>query len=172
MTMPFVSKELGRWWYGSRVDRETPHEDTAISLRFDSGDVNIQRWWNYGINLAVIHQAAVHVAICNDDITLPPGLLAKMSARLDETGATICYPCGSGMMGWCFMLNLAHGIRPDERFRWYYGDTDLHEQALRLHGVCDVDVAVPHHHPGERESEFADLIAADEQAFRAKWNGR
>lgn len=137
--------------------------------------VNIQRWWNQGIDLS----GADHVMIVNDDITLPVGLVQRMSEQLDLTGAAICYAGTivpfAAMTGWAFMLNIPTGIRPDEQFRWYYGDTDLRLQAVDLTGLTHVPVTVPHHHPGESTEADPALVALAEEdrvRYETKWRER
>lgn len=137
--------------------------DLEATVVYDLGPVNIQRWWNLGLACATTD----HVMVVNDDIELPSGIVQEMSTRLDETGATICYAGGDHMTGWAFMLNKAHDIRADERFCWYWGDNDLHEQAKRLHGITYVETTVTHLMPGRTAAQFD--TDADEIAFRAKW---
>lgn len=148
--------------------------DVPATVLVDVGPVNIQRWWNKGIDAAT-RRGARHVAIFNDDVAFEPGLIQAMSERLDETGASICYtgtgsldPC---MTGWAFMINAGHGLRPDERFAWYYGDNDLRDQALKLGGETHVPDRVEHFHPGQ--STNADpvlqrLATADRAVYDAQ----
>lgn len=131
----------------------------------DVGPVNIQRWWNRGIDAA----GTTYVVVLNDDVTIPPGLPALMAAELERTGASICYAGSPNLTGWAFALNVDHGIRPDERFRWWWGDNDLHRQACQLHGVCHVDVDVAHHHPNSALAAFEEIVELDRLAFAAKW---
>jgi hypothetical protein len=139
----------------------------------DRGPINIHRWWNRGIDAA----GARHVAVFNDDVTFEPGLIRQMSEQLDETGAAVCWtrrvPDGQiPMTGWAFMLDTASGVRPDERFRWWFGDNDLYVQAERAGGWTSVPVSVMHHHPNETteaDPALQALALADQATFAAKW---
>ena len=146
--------------------------DLPATVVRDRGPVNIQRWWNAGIAAL----GAEHVLILNDDVTIPEGLVEAMSEQLDRDRAAMCFSYGNTpqpiLTGWAFMLDLSTGIRPDERFRWYYGDDDLRQQALRLGGITSVGLRAEHHHPGESTNATAELRALateDQVLFGAKW---
>lgn len=128
---------------------------------------NIQAWWNRGLDLAVAH-GAEHVAVFNDDLVVTPDVIPAMSARITETGAALCcvgtlaYPAAP-MTGWAWMLDVTRGIRPDESFRWYYGDTDLWDRcAESAGGVCAVPQTVKHLHPGRATDASPELQALGE----------
>lgn len=128
---------------------------------------NIQAWWNRGIDLAV-DLGAEQVAVFNDDLRITPDVIPAMSARLSETGAVLCcvgtlaYPAAP-MTGWAWMLDATRGIRPDESYRWYYGDTDLWDRAASAAGgVCAVDLTVEHLHPGRATTSRPELEALAE----------
>jgi hypothetical protein len=75
--------------------------------------------------------------------------------------------------GHAFALNLRHGIRPDERFRWYYGDTFMELQArLQGAGVIGVNADIAHHKAkGPRYPEaFKPIVAADHELYEAESN--
>jgi hypothetical protein len=132
------------------TDAEVDYKATIIR---DTGDVNIHRWWNKGID-AANRAGASHVAILNDDLIIPPNLLRDMSRQLGKTDASLCWVRSDNrtrdpITGWAFMLNTIHGIRPDESFRWWYGDDDLARQARRIGGVTQVGTRVRHMHPNE-----------------------
>lgn len=118
---------------------------------------NIYKWWNYGINVAR-HNGATHVAILNDDIKLVDNPLQKILDVMVQEDATIGYPlpASSDPCGYCFILNLEHGIFPDEQYRWWYGDNDLYERAKSVVGVR---ATVQHIHPNELTSNSPELMA-------------
>jgi hypothetical protein len=136
----------------------------------DLGPVNIHRWWNTGID-ALTALGASHIAVLNDDLVITPGLLDVLSHALDVTDATIAVP-KSRMTGWCWMLDTDHGIRPDEGYRWWFGDNDLFERANEAHGIAAVE-GWPVHHPHANEAtsrspELQALAREDE----ARWHAR
>src|SRR6266496_4735661 len=79
----------------------------------------------------------------NDDVEIPPGWVRTLEAALRATGAAAAcsdrisrsqptfyvgqIPAGHHemMMGWAHMLRGELGLRWDEQFEWWYGDTDL-----------------------------------------------
>jgi hypothetical protein len=135
--------------------------------------VNIHRWWNLGIEHAV-SCGAEHVAVLNDDVEITDEVIPAMSLALTRTGSTLCYVDASAeVTGWAWMLNTSHGLRPDELFRWYFGDNDMDLRAKRdHHGVCGVQVDIKHLHPSEATQaspELRDLIRVDEATFKERW---
>lgn len=137
----------------------------GVRLVEDLGPPNIQRWWNLGINEAE-RLGASAVAVLNDDITLTPQTLPSLHEQLIATGAAIASPAreefGPGLhkrplipyeprlWGSIWMLRLDSGLRPDERYVWWYGDNDLDIRARKsFGGVLSVDVEYRHVHPGE-----------------------
>lgn len=117
---------------------------------------NIQRWWNKGIRYAMDH-GATHVAVLNDDIELIDNPLQKIFNLMVLEDATIGYPlpASSDPCGYCFILNTQHGIFPDEKYKWWYGDNDLYRRAKKTIGVL---AKVRHIHPNELTSSNAKLM--------------
>lgn len=122
---------------------------------------HIYKWWNYGINVAR-HGGATHVAILNDDLVIEPGSLQKILDIMVQEDATIGHPlpASSDPCGYCFILNLEHGILPDERYKWWYGDNDLYERARKVIGVR---AFVSHIEPNRLTSESPELMALAKQ---------
>lgn len=118
---------------------------------------HIYKWWNYGINVAR-HNGATHVAILNDDLILKDNPLQKILDVMVQEDATIGYPlpASSDPCGYCFILNLEHGIFPDEKYKWWYGDNDLYERAKKVVGVR---ASVTHVEPNRLTSESPELMA-------------
>ena len=154
-----------------------------INLRDDGGDVNIQRWWNLGIREAERRGAEVVVLANHDIVPADDKQLPHMVDRLRDTGATIAmygrsdvepeivHPGKIRRTGHAFALNLRHGIRPDERFRWYYGDTFMELQArLQGAGVIGVKADIAHRKAkGPRYPEaFKAIVAADHELYGAE----
>ena len=149
---------------------------------------NIQRWWRRGIDEAE-RLGATTVAVVNDDIRLTPSTLTKLAGELARTGAAIASPSRSPfknglhkrplipyeprLWGSLWVLRLASGIRPDERYVWWYGDNDLDIRARRDNGgVVLADVEYEHLHPGEGTAKSVELQAQsdrDAQTFEQQY---
>lgn len=153
-----------------------------VNLR-DEGDINIQRWWNRGIREAERRGADVAVMVNHDVVPADATQLPRMVDRLRESGATVAmygradaspetdHPGKVRRTGHAFALNLRHGIRPDERFRWYYGDTLMELQArLQGAGVIGVKADIAHRKAkGPRYPEaFKAIVAADHELYGAE----
>ena len=154
----------------------------------DLGEPNIQRWWARGIAEAE-RRGATTVAVVNDDIRLTPSTLTKLAGELGRTGAAIASPSRSPfknglhkrplipyeprLWGSLWVLRLASGIRPDERYVWWYGDNDLDIRARRDNGgVVLADVEYEHLHPGEGTAKSVELQAQsdrDAQTFEQQY---
>ena len=149
---------------------------------------NIQRWWTYGISEAEA-RGATTVAVVNDDISLTPETLSTLSEALKRTGAAIASPSRPPfrnglhrrplvpyeprLWGSLWVLRLDSGLRPDERYVWWYGDNDLDIRARRRHGgVVLEDVDYAHVHPGEGTAKSPELQAQsdrDAQRFESQY---
>ena len=131
----------------------------------DFGSLNIQRWWNTGINEAS-KRGATTVAILNDDMWVAPETLFELRDELIRTGAAIASPHREGeriglnkgrlvpytpkIWGCLWLLNLSSGLRPNEDYVWWFGDNDLDIRARRdFGGVVTKKVEYQHLHPGE-----------------------
>lgn len=137
----------------------------------DLGPVNIHRWWNAGINAAV-SCGGRYVAVINDDVRMDEHTLPTLLQQVCATGAAIASPGGGGLFrevaderrmvinGACWLLDTASGLRPDEGYRWWYGDNDIDFRARRDHGgVVSVRCYFEHLHPSELTATTPDLLA-------------
>ena len=141
----------------------------------DLGEPNIQRWWSRGIEEAAL-RGATHVAVVNDDVSIDSRTLSELSQELHRTGAAIASPSRQPfkdglhngrlvpyeprLWGSLWVLNLDSGLRPDTRYRWWYGDNDLDIRARKYHGgVVLKQVTFQHHHPGEGTGQSPELAA-------------
>ena len=154
----------------------------------DFGPRNIQRWWNAGIREAE-SRGATAVAVVNDDISLNPATLAALQASLEQTGAAIASPTRPEfrpglhkrplvpyeprLWGSLWVLRLNSGLRPDDRYVWWYGDNDLDIRARKHHGgVVLVPVDYEHLHPGEGTAASPELqqqADTDAQRFEQQY---
>lgn len=151
----------------------------------DLGETNIHRWWNRGID-ACVDRGARYVLVINDDVLLGEDTVPALLAAMQDTGATLATPGdvteptlvtdpdkyrGRTLVGSCWLLDTSHGLRPDEAYRWWYGDDDLDWRARRDHGgVVAVPCTFTHLHPNELTAStprLADLTFADNQRWSA-----
>lgn len=154
----------------TKNDNEPYYEVNNI---YDTGEINIQRWWNKGIDF-VISKGGRYVAILNDDVKLAGNPLNTIVTVMKETGAGLGYPYPfqGWVCGYCFIIDLATDIRPDERYRWWYGDRDLDLQARKQGGVVHVPAMVRHVEGNiltTQNKELQELAKIDEDLFFEKW---
>lgn len=155
-------------------------------------ELNISRWWNQGIAWARSWSDPdpFDVAVLNDDALVPPGWFAAVTAAMRDTAAsaggadqhgrahqTVLYAHDSPdvtrrLPGFAFVLDGRSHLAADERFRWWWGDTDLDWRARRQGGVVLVP-GLPVVHPPNGgtavDGELAEIVAGDRQRFIDKW---
>lgn len=144
--------------------------DGTIAV-LDQGPVNIQRWWNRGLDV-VAARGGRYALVLNDDARISNRDIGRMVRGLQMTGAALACPGTPGLVvggskyqgrtltGWCWMLDLATGLRPDESYRWWFGDDDLDWRARRDHGgIVTLPMRVEHLHPNELTFESQGLQA-------------
>lgn len=140
---------------------------------WDLNEINIHRWWNKGIDYAV-ERGAEYVAVLNDDLRLKDNPINKIASAMNKSGHSlgIPYPFTGAICGYCFVINVKDKIRPDERFRWWYGDNDLYIQAEKKNGILPVIVKIKHIEPNKLTSNSPSLMKLTEQdkiEFETKW---
>lgn len=159
-----------------------------------NADPHIYRMWNRGLIWAKgvsVPGEPYAVAILNDDISLPPNFVQRMTETLAFSGYTIAFPNQHGfthdlrnrvpgatplshrMTGYCFVVNGQHGIRLDYNFKWWYGDDDLCWRARAdYNGTYMVqDVTVKHFHPSEStnaDPRLSSQATVDRELFISK----
>lgn len=132
----------------------------------------LHRMWNQGLDdAAEAVQGPHNVLIVNDDVTVAPDLVARLEAALREGDFDMAIPGDGQMTGWCFMLRGEAGLRLDEQFEWWYGDTDL---AKRCEGriAAAPGAHAEHHDPMRSTLDNPERLAqakADEAKYAAKW---
>ena len=141
-----------------------------------SKKINIQKWWNLGIKRAE-KQGAKFVAVLNDDVWISPGSLQTMAyeALVQDVPLVFPSPHSGQLAGYCWVLNLKYQVRPDNRFRWWYGDNDLQMQAQALNKYIYVPVEVKHLQSGESTAEnsfLQELAEVDHYKFIRKWGDK
>lgn len=165
----------------TRQGVELPHGVIRITCM---DNLNIQHWWNLGIEEAV-RRGATHVAVSNDDVRLGPRALDDLLDALDATGATVAspgperlhvrryLPFGRMLDGSLWVLDARTTLRPDEEFVWWFGDDDLDLRARRDYGgVVAVPISFEHVHANQATSTQSALDAQtriDAKTFRRKY---
>lgn len=164
------------------ADFQEPPDYGETILAF-SRMMNIQQWWNLGIDFAVQDGADV-VVVVNDDVQAAPGALLELAGWIESgEGAApmLVWPDTpehaqgrvSEITGWCFALDPVR-IRPDESFAWWWGDNDLELRAYAMGGSAGaLGVKVP----GIRhlrtdfsyDRDVSDLIEADRITFTRRY---
>lgn len=154
----------------TKNDNEPYYEVNNI---YDTGEINIQRWWNKGIDF-VTSKGGRYVAILNDDVRLAGNPLNTIVTVMKKTSAALGYPYPfqGWVCGYCFIIDLATDVRPDERYRWWYGDRDIDLQARKQGGVVHVPAMVRHVEGNvltTQNKELQELAKVDEDLFFEKW---
>jgi hypothetical protein len=152
---------------------ENAEEYPEVHNLEDVGEINIQRWWNRGINFAM-SRGARYVALLNDDVELQDDPLNKIVKGMKETDSVlgIPYPSIGAICGYCMVIDLASNVRPDEGYRWWYGDNDIYLQAQQEGTIVQVLSKVKHAEPNKLTSENPSLLQltdADKVRFENKW---
>jgi hypothetical protein len=98
----------------------------------DFGDINIYRWWNKGIDFAE-KQGAKYVAILNDDLQFDKNFIPSIYQDLLKNKLVIVDTDKSDNGGGAaWIMDLSFNLRLNERFRWWYGDTELFDRAKKM----------------------------------------
>lgn len=156
----------------------------------------LHQMWNRGLELAAEAAQGPHnVLIVNDDVEVPNEFCAQLEAGLRAHGDHwLAYPnwrelevppgevvrtasesmAGQTMSGWAFMVRGEAGLRFDERFGWWYGDSDLERQVKEAgkFTVCVGGCFARHLDPLRSTLDDPDRLAQaqlDEKAFAEKW---
>ena len=171
----------------TRSNAQVPSGVVSIS---DAGPLNIHRWWNRGIDEA-IRRGATAVAVVNDDVAIDEKTFSVLENALLSTGAAIASPSRPPfhdglhkrrlipyeprLWGSLWVLRVDSGLRPDERYGWWFGDNDLDIRARRNHGgIVLCDVTFTHLHPSEQtgtDPQLRKQTEIDAQTFERQYAG-
>lgn len=137
----------------------------------DFGPTNIYRWWNVGINYAQ-RDGAEYVAVLNDDLEFDSGFIPAMYNFIVCHDLAIVDMENSGNGGGsAWMMDLRYGLRLDERFQWWYGDTELFDRASAMNKYGKFYYpGFTHHNPNGNliaKPELQTLVAADADLYRS-----
>lgn len=137
----------------------------------DFGPTNIYRWWNVGINYAQRH-GAEYVAVLNDDLEFDIDFIRQFHTYLVGNNLVVADMHNSGNGGGAaWIMDLQYGLRLDERFQWWYGDTELFKRAINMgkFGKFVYD-GFRHLDPNgnlTEKPELMDLVRQDEELYRS-----
>lgn len=136
--------------------------------------MNIQTWWNLGIDYAT-ELGATTIAVLNDDAIMPDNWYDLIEPRLvDHSGASgLRYGVQGKISGYAFALNAQDGIRADERFVWWYGDDDIEMQCRNKRGFALVDgLDVGNKYANSSFIMMRKQTRRDSFAYQEKWGIR
>jgi len=163
----------------------------------DAPDMNLHQMWNDGLDRAAAAAPRCNVAILNNDLAVPPDMLSTLAKalRADPALAVVCpnydgrdgtgveyvddicsgrYDGTGGLAGFAFMLCGEAAYRFPTDLAWWYGDSDMMmtvQKAGARAGIV-LDATVEHVNGGSQTGDWnamRDVIAADRETFRAKW---
>lgn len=167
----------------------------------DAHDMPLHRMWNDGLDRAAKAAAEMgapewNVAILNNDLEVPHNFLAGLASGLRRRNDyMLAYPNVHGLdlppnavaittlqggghdkrsiSGYAFMLRGEAGLRIDEQYEWWYGDTDIEWQIASRGGqvvCCPVDVTHLEPNKSTKESPERQAMAdRDRLRFFEKW---
>ena len=164
----------------TRDDGLVPAGATCID---DFGPVNIQRWWNRGLDAAE-STGSKYVVFANDDVTISGQTIPDLVSAVEASGASIASPGAKDKLfrarfpfkwqldGALWLMVIEHGFRLDENFVWWMGDRDI-EERVRRWGYGIITVRTEYwHEPGHQTSGRHDLqrlALVDKQTFSQKY---
>lgn len=161
---------------------------------------NLSFLWNRGIDMSTgaargNRATRWDTLVLNDDFIAGPGFVDRLQNALRADHAVIASPYAFGpggpervdvyesqgtlrdlstrMAGFAFMIRGESGLRLDERFRWWYGDDDLAQQACAAGGRVVVHGTTWDHRKPDQQSyarpELMEQAGRDRYAFVDKW---
>ncbi len=156
-------------------------------------ELNIQRWWNLGINF-FSSRGYAFVMLANDDIDWNLETIEECVKKLRNSNANLgkVLPSNGGQWGHAIFLRilptsgkvhlfsaLSEGAKqvmifPDQTFRWYFGDGDLEKQHSKTASgkVENLGFDIFHFYPGEntqKQPKLALIAKRDQENYLMKW---
>ncbi len=169
------------------------YDTSPVPDAIDAHGWPLHRMWNVGLDLAAEDAAGKphNVLIINDDVEVADDVCARLENGLrHDNNIWVTYPhpqlppgnaaefdnptlANQTLTGWCFMLRGEAGLRFDEQYEWWYGDSDLEKQvrAAGGHVVGVGGVGVNHLDPmrSTTDPDRLEQAKADEKRFATKW---
>jgi GT2 family glycosyltransferase len=174
--------------------------DVSHVVRDEEQPPNLSRLWNIGGDWSAYRARENDTTrwdtlIVNDDFIAGPRFVERLQNALRADHAVVASPYAFGvggpervdvyeaigtlrsldtrMAGFAFMIRGESGLRLDERFRWYFGDDDVAQQACASGGRVVVHgLSWEHRHP-DRQTHANPLLVEqthrDRNSFVAKW---
>lgn len=175
----------------------TSHRDVVIMAHDPEQPPNLSRLWNRGLEMAdyAAQYANVFekfdVAVFGDDVVVPHDWWDRVSSTMRASAAVMSGTHGitplalpllktepdgdimNRVPGWAWMLRGEVGLRLDESFKWWFGDTDLDWRARQAGGmiIAPGDIAV-NQRPNEFTNARPELMhqaGLDRLTFQRKW---
>lgn len=175
--------------------------DPAVSLsdrhiwviRDEEQPPNLYRLWNVGLDAVADHASSNYaewdVALFNDDAVIPPGWYEVMSEMIRTTdcaaasGDTYGYirrptlktQPDRDLMGrmcpWAFVHRGELGLRADEDYGWWWGDSHFDWQLRALGGVMVLPGWIAHNTLANSTTvgALAEQAGRDRVTFEKKW---
>jgi hypothetical protein len=168
-------------------------DEDAPALAILAHDWPLHRMWNTGLDMAekAAGGSPFNVIVINDDVEVPNEFAAQLEAGLRaHEDHWVAYPnwqgldvepgrvartradslAGQTMSGWAFMVRGEAGLRFDERFSFWYGDSQLEWQVKEAgkYTVCVGGCFARHLDPVRSTLEDPERLAqaeADEALF-------
>lgn len=174
----------------------------VVVVRDDEQPPNLYRLWNFGFDLITENQSMAYglkqpwdVAVFNDDTSIPDGWYDYVAAPLAHRSTAVAVSCtdpygiltapllktlsGDGninvrMCPWAFVVRGELGLRADESFGWWWGDTDFDWQACRSGGVLMLPGYTTQNTLANSTTHgvLAEQAGRDAATFQLKWGFR
>lgn len=145
--------------------------DVDLVIAYRAQHPNISTMWRMGLDDASAVNAR-WVAFINDDAVVSRNWFDLLQTRAEESHAFGASgerdPQSLKIAGFAFILNAESGVRPDERFSWWFSDDAIQKRCDQAGGFAIVPTAtVEHRHPNESTVGTLRRIAkADRPRFR------
>lgn len=130
----------------------------------DSGQLNISRWWNRGIEMAWDYGADL-VAVLNDDALPDDFWWDSIERNIGNNSGASGMNHNKAIMGWAFVLQ-DKTIRCDESIKWYFTDDVVQIRCKNANGFKLIkNLEVKNTRARESEDSFVRQIERDRQEF-------
>jgi GT2 family glycosyltransferase len=140
---------------------------------FSDSELNIQKWWNLGINYGLA-RGGRYFLILNDDCQLEGSQIHNMYNQIKRSNSAICINISEVEPGWghCFMIDFLQGGYFDEKFSWWYGDFDylkrIEKRGLKI-SITNHDILNLDKDGSTRDNaSISKLVKNDYKIFRRK----
>lgn len=178
------------------VDETTRRTHALHVIRDEEQPPNLYRLWNVALDACDEHARATEhgewdIGVLNDDAAVPEGWFDVVASGLRGHPTAVVASTGahgriqaqtllsSGRDGSVFQRMCPHafvvrgevGLRADESFRWWWGDTDWDWQARLAGGVLLLPgpLVKNTHANSQTHGELARQAGVDRETFARKW---